>query len=173
MEKDLMDTKAKRGFTINAGAGNALNPPHYPPVPYHRPHKVSAKSVKCDLRHKCVGDDDALWLMYGEGFNGHESETRARWKAGVPIHLPAVDPHSPSMLGPGTLWIRPTIHQYRTIAHVWVTMMRCGWCMEKDLMDTKAKRGPVGKLALWAFYAFCAYFVTQITLYNYRAYLEA
>ena len=28
-------------------------------------------------------DDDALWLMYGEGFNGHESETGARWKAGV------------------------------------------------------------------------------------------
>ena len=28
-------------------------------------------------------EDDALWLMYGEGFNGHASETRARWKAGV------------------------------------------------------------------------------------------
>ena len=32
-------------------------------------------------------------------------------------------------------------------------------------MDTKAKRGPVGKLALWAFYAFCAYFVWAMVRY--------
>ena len=32
-------------------------------------------------------------------------------------------------------------------------------------MDTKAKRGPGGKLALWAFYAFCGYFVWAMVRY--------
>ncbi|MDQ8581586.1 cell division protein DrpB [Klebsiella sp. CN_Kp091] len=32
-------------------------------------------------------------------------------------------------------------------------------------MDAKAKRSPGGKLALWAFYAFCGYFVWAMVRY--------
>jgi hypothetical protein len=37
--------------------------------------------------------------------------------------------------------------------------------MEKDVMDTRTKRGPGGKLALWAFYAFCGYFLWAMARY--------
>ncbi|HBT3176793.1 TPA: hypothetical protein MBF38_004791 [Klebsiella aerogenes] len=32
-------------------------------------------------------------------------------------------------------------------------------------MDTRTKRGPGGKLALWAFYAFCGYFLWAMARY--------